>query len=100
MWLPSIIEYNEVMSPSSPIRDTSQQVLQVQLEGFRRMSPAERISRICALSQQIKAMSFAAIRRRHPGISNADVRLKFIELTYGIELAKDVRRHLEERRLD
>jgi len=36
-------------------------------------------------------MAFDAIRRRHPESSEDDVRLKFIELTYGKHLADEVR---------
>jgi hypothetical protein len=36
-------------------------------------------------------MAFDAIRRRHPEYSEDDVRLKFIGLTYGKELADEVR---------
>ena len=32
-------------------------------------------------------MAFDAIRRRHPGWNESQVQLKFIELTYGSELA-------------
>lgn len=38
-------------------------------------------------------MALAAIRRRHPEFDEAEVRLQFIGLTYGQELADDVRRH-------
>ncbi len=40
-----------------------------------------------------------AIRRRHPEWDEREVRLKFIERTYGKELAESVRRHLQEREL-
>jgi len=41
-------------------------------------------------------MAFAAIRRRHPEFSEEEVRLTFIELTYGKELAENVRHWLKE----
>ncbi|MEZ6125815.1 MAG: hypothetical protein R3C49_22035 [Planctomycetaceae bacterium] len=47
---------------------------------------------MCAWSRQVKRMSMDAIRRRHPAFSENEVRLKFIELTYGSELAEGVRR--------
>ncbi|MFM7865915.1 MAG: hypothetical protein ACKPHU_17005 [Planctomycetaceae bacterium] len=88
------------MTVSSHTTDTSAEALQVQLNGFRRMSPQERIARMCAWSQQLKDMSLNAIRRRHPELSESEVRLRFIELTWGTELACDVRRHLQERQLE
>jgi hypothetical protein len=85
------------MNRPLPVTDTSTEALQKQMDGFRRMSPVERVSRMCLWSQQIKNMSLNAIRRRHPEFSDDEVRLKFIELTYGADLARDVRRHLKER---
>ena len=78
--------------------DTSTEALQTQLDGIRRMLPAERFSRMCSWTQQIRNMAINAIRRRHPEFSDDEIRLKFIELTYGTALARDVRRHLLERR--
>jgi hypothetical protein len=83
-----------------PVTDTSTEALQAQLNVLRRMSPLERVSRMCLWSQYIKNMSLNAIRRRHPEFGEEEIRLKFIELTYGTELARGVRRHLKERHLE
>ncbi|MFN0054610.1 MAG: hypothetical protein ACKV0T_20755 [Planctomycetales bacterium] len=81
------------------VSDTSSDALAIQLECVRRMTPQERLRRACAWSGQIRRMAFAAIRRRHPEFSEDDVRLKFIELTYGKTLADEVRAwQLEQRR--
>ena len=61
--------------------DTSDEALAVQLEGFRRMSPAERIHKMCKLSANLRRMAMDAIRRRHPEYDQQEIRLKFIELT-------------------
>lgn len=71
--------------------DTSDDALAVQLECLRRMTPHERLRRACAWSGQIRRMAFDAIRRRHPEYSDDDVRMKFIELTYGQTLADEIR---------
>ena len=76
--------------------DTSPEAYAVQLELMRRMSPVQRLRKTFALSQQVKRMSMDAIRRRHPEFDEDAVRLKFIELTYGKDLADDVRRWQEE----
>jgi hypothetical protein len=55
---------------------------------------------MCAWSQQIRNMSLNAVRRRHPEMSETDIRLKFIELTYGAALAREVCQHLMERHLE
>ena len=79
------------MTTPSDISDTSEEALAVQLECLRRMTPHERLRRACAWSGQVRQMAFDAIRRRHPEFSEEDVRLKFIELTYGEQLADDIR---------
>lgn len=89
--------YNSAMT-KRPLRiDTSADAEAVQLECWRRMTPSERIRKSCALSQQVKRMAFAAIRRTHPDDSEQEVQLRFIELAYGAELAADVRRWMKER---
>ncbi|MDA0284104.1 MAG: hypothetical protein O3B13_06275 [Planctomycetota bacterium] len=73
--------------------DTSPEALAVQLECLRRMSPHERLEKVFAWSAGLREMAFAAIRRRHPEFDEVEVRLQFIGLTYGRELADNVRRH-------
>lgn len=79
--------------------DTTDEAMAVQLDGFRRMSPTERVNTMCKLSAGLRRMAMDAIRRRHPGFDEGEVRLKFIELTYGKELADSVRNHLRGREL-
>ena len=77
--------------------DTSPEAAAIQLESFRQMSPQERIRKMCAMSRRVKNMTLAAIKRRHPEFSEREIQLKFIELTYGKNLADDVRKWQEER---
>lgn len=63
------------------------------------MSPTERVNKMCKLSANLRRMAMDAIRRRHPEFDQLEVRLKFIELTYGKELADSVRSQLRERKL-
>lgn len=77
--------------------DTSQEALEVQLACWRRMSPGERIEKTCAMSRRVRNMAMDAIRRRHPELADAEVRLMFIELTYGKALADDIRQCFAER---
>jgi len=79
------------MKTHTDVSDTSDEAMAVQLECLRRMSPHERLRRACSWSGQIRRMTFAAIRRRHPEYSDDEIRLKFIELTYGRNLADEVR---------
>ena len=80
------------------VSDTSDEALEVQLECLRQMSPQERLRRACAWTGQVRRMAFDAIRRRHPEYSEDEVRLTFIELTYGKDLADEVRNWQREQR--
>ena len=77
--------------------DTSQEALEVQLACLRCMSPRERIRKTLAMSRRVRNMAMDAIRRRHPDLGDAEVRLMFIELTYGKSLADDIRSWRAER---
>lgn len=46
--------------------DTSEEAFAVQLDGFRRMSPLERVRKMCQLSTSVRRMAMDAIGRRHP----------------------------------
>lgn len=63
------------------------------------MSPTERVNKMCKLSANLRSMAMNAIRRRHPEYDQQELRMKFIELTYGKELADSVRDQLREREL-
>jgi hypothetical protein len=63
------------------------------------MSPTERVNKMCKLSASLRRMARDAIGRRHPQYDQHEIRMKFIELTYGKELADSVRAQLREREL-
>ncbi|GAB5439656.1 MAG: hypothetical protein Fues2KO_00050 [Fuerstiella sp.] len=86
------------MTTPTDVSDTSDEALTVQLECLRQMSPQEPLRRACAWSGQVRRMAFDAIRRRHPEFSEDEFRLRFIELTYGKELADEVRNWQREQR--
>ena len=79
------------MSDSPYTTDTSPEARAVQLELLRRMSPDERLEKTFSLSNGLRRMAMDAIRRRHPDFDEEQVRIKFIELTYGKDLAEGVR---------
>lgn len=81
----------------SATNDTSPEAEEVQMELLRNMSGQERVNKALALSAQVMRMSKAAIRRRHPEFSDDEVNLKFIEMTYGRELATEVREWMASR---
>lgn len=82
------------MSKPSSIQDTSQQADSVLISLLRdKPAPARLYDAVCA-SNRVAEQCKNAIRRRHPGLSEVDVKLLFIELNYGREIANQVRNWL------
>lgn len=79
------------MSTDRYTTDTTAEALEVQLACLRRMTPQQRIAKVCEMTRCIRNMAFDAIRRRHPDFDDSQVQLRFIELTYGQELADRLR---------
>ncbi|MEM7314689.1 MAG: hypothetical protein AAF497_16205 [Planctomycetota bacterium] len=88
------------MSKQPYTTDTSPEAEAPQLELWGRMTGQERVQKAMALSSQIRSMAFDAIRQRHPDWDEDQVQLKFIELTYGEELAADFARWKAERSVE
>ncbi len=72
--------------------DTSPEAHVAEIAAIRRLPPAKRFARAHFLSQQARQMAFAAIRRQHPGITDDQLRLRFIAIAYGPQLAAKVER--------
>ena len=85
------------MSLTTPISDTSPDADEAQLECFRRLTPQERLRKMIESSRRGRDLAMAAIRRRNPGIPESEVRLRYLALAYGNELASEVKRWLGER---
>ena len=57
--------------------DTDPAVAAILVEGYRRMSPSQKLERVRALNHAVQALALADIRRRHP---NADEREQALRL--------------------
>jgi hypothetical protein len=82
---------------TDPTNDTAAEAEAVQLECIRRMSPLDCLRAACRMSNRGRRLAFDAIRARLPDADETEVRLRYIELAYGAELAADVRRWLRDR---
>jgi hypothetical protein len=71
--------------------DTTPEAEQVQLALLRAMSGRDRIRQTCVLSNHLRKMAFDAIRRRCPEMTESEVKLLFIEQTYGKPLSDAIR---------
>ncbi len=86
------------MRPAAPLSDTSAEALAAQLACIRRMRPLERFRAGCALTARGRRLAMEALRRRYPMAGADEIRLRYMGLAYGDELAENVGRWLEERR--
>jgi hypothetical protein len=76
-------------------RDTHPEVERVQIELLRKAGVARRLELGLALSQEAFELSWEGIRRANPNASEEELRLIFIEVNYGKELASRVRAYLD-----
>lgn len=82
------------MSFSNQTIDTRPEAEAVLLQLIRDQQPAIRLAKAISASNRVAQQCKDAIRRAHPEISEDEVKLLFIELNYGKELADDVRNFL------
>lgn len=76
--------------------DTDPEAEAVQIDLLRRAGPARRLRMALDLSAQVMGMSLRALRRSCPDASEAEIRLRFVELHYGRDLAAGLRRRLSQ----
>jgi len=79
------------------LSDTSPDAERVQIELLRKLTVAERFAKVRALTARTVGLSKRAIARANPDLGPEDLKLKFIELHYGKELAQRVREYLSNR---
>lgn len=84
------------MRTQSP--DTSPDAERAQLERLRAMTPAQRMTVSRAMTRRNIRLSLRAIRRTQPDASDDDVKVTFIAVHYGRDLAERVRAELVRRR--
>jgi hypothetical protein len=63
------------------VDDTRPEVRQLLTEGYRRMTPAEKLARVRSLTIGVQQLALAGIRARHPGISDREARLRLASLS-------------------
>ena len=62
---------------ANPLDDTHPAIKALLIDGYRKMSPAEKIDRIRSLTLAVQKLALADIRRRHP---EADAREQSLRL--------------------
>lgn len=79
------------------LNDTHPTATQVQLELLRRFTPGKRARLALSLSDMVISSSRQALRVANPELDETALKVRFIALNYGDELAERVQRHLERR---
>lgn len=68
--------------------DTSAEVLELQAECHRRMTPAQKLEIVAGLNRMVDAFALAGLRERHPQDDDETLRLRLLVLKYGPELVR------------
>ena len=66
-----------------PGHDTSTSALERQRDAFRRMTPEQRVALAVEMSDEIRAVTEAGIRHRHPALTDDEVRSALAEIVLG-----------------
>jgi hypothetical protein len=68
--------------------DTSREAAEVQLEAWRRLGPEARVALAAQLSDEIREVSLAGIRHRHPDYTDDEALRALLRLIVGDELVR------------
>lgn len=61
---------------ASPTDDTDPAIEAMLIEGYRRMSPSQKLERVRALTRAVQQLALLDIRRRHPGAGEREQALR------------------------
>jgi hypothetical protein len=67
--------------------DTSPEIERLQVEGWRRMSSAQKAATISGLTQAVFDLALAGVKQRYPNASAREQRLRLAMITLGPDLA-------------
>ena len=73
--------------------DTSREALRARFVALRRIPPSRRLTLMDDLTQLAQSMCREGLRRRHPGITEAELEALFRELVLGPDLAARLLEH-------
>jgi hypothetical protein len=76
------------MAPVPLSLDTSPEIERMQVEAWRKMTPAQKAAIVTSLAQATFNLTLAGIRHRHPDASPHEQRLRLALITLGPELAE------------
>ena len=56
--------------------DTDPKIMAILIEGYRKMTPAQKLERVFALTRAVQQLALADIRRRHPDAGEREQALR------------------------
>lgn len=81
-----------LMTRRAQAEDTSFEAERAQFEIYGRMTAAEKLERVRALSRSANRLALVGLRRRHPDENEETLRARLVEMRLGSDLARRLRR--------
>jgi hypothetical protein len=60
--------------------DTSLEIERIQIEGYRRMSPRQKLQQVSGLTRAVQQMALARLRVQYPGATERELQLRLASL--------------------
>jgi hypothetical protein len=70
--------------------DTSLEAEAILIQGYRRMSPAQKLHRVEDLTRTVQLMALARIRTQHPNATEREVKLRLASLWLDAETMRTI----------
>jgi Ser/Thr protein kinase RdoA (MazF antagonist) len=70
--------------------DTSPEAEAILIQGYRRMSPAQKLHRVEDLTRTVQLMALARIRTQHPNATEREVKLRLASLWLDAETMRTI----------
>lgn len=70
--------------------DTTEEAREVQIGAYRAMTPSQRVEIALQLSDDVRALARAGVRRRHPELDEQGVHHEFLRILCGSELSAEL----------
>jgi hypothetical protein len=74
----------------TPANDTPPQIQKILIEGYRKMSPQQKLKRVAELTLAVQQLALARIRRQYGDISERELHLRLASLWLDSETMKRV----------
>jgi len=71
-------------------RDTEPAIEQRQIDGWRRLSPADKLALVMRMNANVRQLAMAGVRQRYPAALPREQFLRLAQVTLGDELARKV----------